>query len=121
MLLTTKKEGIKTMKKQRSIKGYKNIIKLLTVIILGLLIVNVKQYKDSKDIFKHRYVVPGEEITIYSNNTKVRIISDYHNNGDVYTDVITETLWDHHELHREAYDVDMSYDVIQSPYQVKRQ
>lgn len=108
------------MKKQRSRKGYKNIIRVLTIVIIILTITNIKQYKNNHNDFLKRYVGPGEEITLYTSNTQIRIISDQHKNGDVYTDVITESLRKDHHHHTEMEDEYTHYSVIQSPLQVER-
>lgn len=108
------------MKKERSRKGYKNIIRVLTIVIIILTITNIKQYKNNHNDFLKRYVTPGDEITLYTGNAQIRIISDMHNNGDVYTDVITESLRKDHHVTTEMEDEYTHYNVIQSPLQVKK-
>jgi len=108
------------MKKERSKKGYRNIIKVLTIVIIVLTVTNIKQYKNNQHDYLKRYVSPGEEITLYTGNTQIRIISDQHLDGDVYTDVITESLRKDHHHHTEMEDEYTHYSVIQSPLQVKR-
>lgn len=106
------------MKKERSKKGYNNIIRVLTLVIIVLTILNIKQYKSNND-FSNRFIQPGEQITLYTSNTQIRIITDYSNGGDVYTDVITESLRQDHTITTEMEDEHTHYSVIQSPYKIK--
>lgn len=80
------------MKKERSKKGYRNIIKVLAVLLALSVGGNYHQHKKATAFIGNKYITEGSRKTLYTNTATINIISNAKADGTSYTDIHVKSI-----------------------------